>query len=94
MGSLSVLADPIIRTEQLAKRFGTVEALKGVDLEVEAGTVFEATDLVAMADADMLRRAVLNLLLNALDALPAGGELVLTACQTRAGLEIEVADSG
>jgi signal transduction histidine kinase len=42
----------------------------------------------------MLRRAVLNLLLNALDALPAGGELMLTACQTKAGLEIEVADSG
>lgn len=34
------MADPIIRTEQLKKRFGTVEALKGVDLEVEAGTVF------------------------------------------------------
>ena len=30
---------PIIRTEQLVKRFGDVEALKGVDLEVEAGTV-------------------------------------------------------
>ena len=34
------MADPIIRTEQLVKRFGTVEALKGVDLEVEKGTVF------------------------------------------------------
>jgi ABC-2 type transport system ATP-binding protein len=34
------VADPIIRTEQLVKRFGTVEALKGLDLEVEAGTVF------------------------------------------------------
>jgi ABC-2 type transport system ATP-binding protein len=34
------MADPIIRTERLAKRFGTVEALKGLDLEVEAGTVF------------------------------------------------------
>jgi len=34
------LATPIIRIEQLVKRFGTVEALKGVDLEVEAGTVF------------------------------------------------------
>jgi ABC-2 type transport system ATP-binding protein len=36
----SAVADPIIRTEQLVKRFGTVEALKGVDLEVEAGAVF------------------------------------------------------
>jgi signal transduction histidine kinase len=51
-------------------------------------------DLTALADADMLKRAVLNLVLNALDALPAGGELVLTACQTAVGLEIEVADSG
>jgi ABC-2 type transport system ATP-binding protein len=30
---------PIIRTEQIVKRFGDVEALKGVDLQVEAGTV-------------------------------------------------------
>jgi signal transduction histidine kinase len=51
-------------------------------------------DLQASADADMLRRAVLNLLLNALDALPEGGELVVTACRTSRGLEIEVADSG
>jgi ABC-2 type transport system ATP-binding protein len=31
---------PIISTEGLLKRFGTVEALKGLDLRVEAGTVF------------------------------------------------------
>ncbi|MGZ4152982.1 MAG: ATP-binding cassette domain-containing protein [Actinomycetota bacterium] len=31
---------PIISTEGLVKRFGTVEALKGIDLQVEAGTVF------------------------------------------------------
>jgi signal transduction histidine kinase len=51
-------------------------------------------DLVFAADADMLRRAVLNLVLNAVDVLPAGGELMLTALRTPAGLEIEVADSG
>jgi ABC-2 type transport system ATP-binding protein len=32
--------DAIIRTEGLVKRFGEVEALKGVDLQVRAGTVF------------------------------------------------------
>jgi ABC-2 type transport system ATP-binding protein len=32
--------EPIILTEHLVKRFGAVEALKGVDLEVAAGTVF------------------------------------------------------
>ena len=30
---------PIIRTEGLQRRFGEVEALKGIDLDVEAGTV-------------------------------------------------------
>jgi signal transduction histidine kinase len=47
-----------------------------------------------MADHAMLRRALLNLLLNALDAMPDGGELLVTACATPTGLEIEVADSG
>lgn len=50
--------------------------------------------LQARLDPEMLRRALLNLVLNALDVLPAGGELVITACRTPAGLELEVADSG
>jgi signal transduction histidine kinase len=50
--------------------------------------------LTATVDADMLRRAMLNLLLNALDVLPHGGDLVITVCRTSVGLEIEIADSG
>ena len=34
------MSDVIIRTEALVKHFDDVEALKGIDLEVEAGTVF------------------------------------------------------
>ncbi len=34
------MGDAIIRTEGLFKTFGTVEALKGVDLEVDKGAVF------------------------------------------------------
>jgi ABC-2 type transport system ATP-binding protein len=37
---LPAVDTPIIRTEQLVKHFGAVEALKGVDLEVAAGSVF------------------------------------------------------
>lgn len=46
------------------------------------------------ADREMIRRAVLNLVLNAVDAMPAGGYLVVTAAAGEQGLEIEVADSG
>ena len=33
------MTSPIIRTEQLVKHFGEVQALKGIDLEVQKGTV-------------------------------------------------------
>ena len=46
------------------------------------------------ADRDMLRRAVLNLALNALDAMSRGGELVMTAFEGPKGFVLEVADSG
>ncbi len=46
------------------------------------------------ADADMLRRAILNLVLNALDVMPSGGELVITAVETPEAVELEIADSG
>jgi two-component system sensor histidine kinase HydH len=42
----------------------------------------------------MLRRAVLNLSLNAIDSMPKGGELVITAFDGPRGFVLEVADSG
>lgn len=46
------------------------------------------------ADREMVRRAVLNLVLNALDVMPQGGQLIVTAYEGFEGFELEVADSG
>ena len=86
------------RREQLHLRSLLEDIVTSLEPQLVAQDIRVAIDcsrgLIALADRDMLRRAVLNLLLNALDALPAGGELVITACCTSAGLEIEIADSG
>lgn len=63
----------------------------GVKVIVEADP--DAPEVVGVASE--LEQLVLNLILNACDAMPAGGELRLTVRATGAGgLTLEVADSG
>ncbi len=58
-----------------------------VDIDVPPNTLLTA-------DREMFRRAVLNLVLNAIDAMPGGGTLVITSYDSARGFELEVADSG
>jgi signal transduction histidine kinase len=58
-----------------------------VDIDVPPNTLLSA-------DREMIRRAVLNLVLNAIDAMRNGGTLVITSYDSPRGFELEVADSG
>lgn len=51
-------------------------------------------EAVIAADPDMLRRAVLNLALNAIDAMHDGGRLTASSADGPNGFELEIADSG
>jgi len=46
------------------------------------------------ADPDLLHRALQNLVLNAMDAMPSGGNLVIRTRQKDAAVQIEVSDTG
>lgn len=50
--------------------------------------------LMVAADRDMLRRAILNIALNALDAMPGGGRLTVAAAEQADGVLIEISDTG
>jgi len=58
-----------------------------VDIDVPPQTLLSA-------DREMFRRALLNLVLNAIDVMPDGGDLVVTSYDSVDGFELEVADSG
>jgi signal transduction histidine kinase len=58
-----------------------------VDIDVPAGQRLWSDDRT-------LRRCVWHLALNALDAMPKGGELTITSYSGPRGLELEIADTG
>ena len=57
-------------------------------------TVDHGDNLSANIDGEQLQRALVNLLLNAIDATPSGGEIVLRARSVPQSLEVQVENSG
>ena len=88
--------DPQLRLVEVALLVD--EVLQSLAPQLEAQGISVELDTSPMhriwADRDMFRRCILNLALNAIDAMPDGGELVITSIVGPAGFELEIADSG
>ena len=74
------------------------EVCGAIGPQLDAQSIRVVTDIApatqVCADREMLRRALLNLMFNALDVMSAGGELVITSFNGLQGFELEIADSG
>jgi signal transduction histidine kinase len=74
------------------------EVLSGLTVRLESQQIETLIDVSqaprVRADRDLLRRALSNLALNAIEAMPAGGRLYVSSHEGAHGFELEVADSG
>ncbi len=61
---------------------------------IESSIEIEDAAITVDADPDQLNRAVRNLVLNAMDAMPSGGTITLRARRGAGGAVLEVADTG
>ncbi len=74
------------------------EILASLAPQLTAQTVAVCVEIppaeTVVADREMIRRAMLNLVLNALDAMPKGGQLTIRSSRQAHGIALEVLDTG
>ena len=82
-----------IRVRELIDDVFTSLAPQLAAQRIETTTTIDA-ELTAQVDRNMLRRAILNLVLNAIDAMPDGGQIEVCSRTAGGAFHVEVRDSG
>jgi signal transduction histidine kinase len=82
----------LTRTPTTLEDKETDEAI--VESKVDCSFEFSLDEMWIDADPELLHRALSNLVLNAIDAMPDGGKLILCAKPLAAHIEIRVSDTG
>jgi len=96
----SKMPQPQLQPTNINEVLRGIAQLFHVQLQAPAGKPIEcildlADNLKTIAaDPELLHRALSNLVLNAMDAMPEGGTLTLRSHQSDDGVQIEVADTG
>jgi PAS domain S-box-containing protein len=90
-----VPSDPAELLEDVVRLMGPQAERQGVQMRLDrsAPASLPAPGSV-MLDEEKFREAVINLVVNGLDAMPAGGDLTLSARSEADALVVEVADTG
>ncbi len=83
------MTEPSLLLESIARLAAETAKMAGIEICVEA----QETPAIAI-DAEQIRQVLLNLVLNAIQATPDGGRLVLRSRQKGRSVILEVADQG
>jgi signal transduction histidine kinase len=95
---VSFTSDRAPQRQTFSLRAVVDDVLVAVQAQLTAQRVRTEVDvperIIVHADYNMIRRATLNLVVNAIESMPNGGDLVVTGFDGPCGVELEVADSG
>ncbi len=100
LGNLLDFARPAAPQRQAIRVDALLDSVVGLVAHAAAGKAVRVhkevspPDLVLRGDGEQMKQVLLNLLLNALQAMPEGGEVRVTARCDRSDLIIEVSDQG
>ena len=84
-----ILIEPQVLLESVGQLAGETAKMAGIAIRIESGHV-----PAVFVDAEQIKQVLLNLILNAVQAMPSGGEISLRSHQENGSILLEIADQG